>query len=111
MSMGFSRQESWNVLPCSPLGDLSDPGTELSSPVAPALQADSLPLSHWGSPIFLSFLFAGFILILQIELLKRFISDFVLGSPGTLFIHLVVFLINKANVKLGVVNVFRALRG
>ena len=30
-------------------GDLPDPGTEPVSPVAPALQADSLPLSHWGS--------------------------------------------------------------
>ena len=28
-------------------GDLSDSGAE---PASPALQADSLPLSHWGSP-------------------------------------------------------------
>ena len=26
--MRFSRQEYWSGLPCSPLGDLPDPGTE-----------------------------------------------------------------------------------
>ena len=28
LSMGFSRQEYWSGLPCPPLGDLPDPGTE-----------------------------------------------------------------------------------
>ena len=28
LSMGFSRQEYWSVLPCSPPGDLSNPGIE-----------------------------------------------------------------------------------
>ena len=27
-SLGFSRQEYWNVLPCLPLGDLPNPGIE-----------------------------------------------------------------------------------
>ena len=27
-SMGFSRQESWSVLPCPPPGDLPNPETE-----------------------------------------------------------------------------------
>ena len=49
--MGFSRQESWCGLPCPPPGDLPDPGIEPASPTAPALQADSLPLSHQGSSI------------------------------------------------------------
>ena len=31
-------------------GHLPGPGIEPMSPVAPALQADSLSLSHWGSP-------------------------------------------------------------
>ena len=48
-SMRFSRQEHWSGLPYSPLGDLPDPGIEPESPVAPALQVDSLLLSHWGS--------------------------------------------------------------
>ena len=50
LSMGFSRQEYWSGLPCPSPGDFSGPGTEPVSPAAPALQADSLPLSHQGSP-------------------------------------------------------------
>ena len=46
-SMGFSRQESWSGLPCPPPGNLPDSGLK---PVSPVLQADSLPLSHQGSP-------------------------------------------------------------
>ena len=47
LSMGFHRQEYWSGLPCPPPGDLPNPGIE---PVSPALQADSLPLHHLGSP-------------------------------------------------------------
>ena len=43
---GFSRQEHWSGLPSSPLGDLPDPEMELASATAPALQADTLPLSR-----------------------------------------------------------------
>ena len=50
LSMGFSGQEYWSGVPCPPPGDLPDPGIEPASPVSPALQVDSLPLSHWGSP-------------------------------------------------------------
>ena len=35
---------------CPPPGDLPDAGVEPVSPVAPALQADSLPLSYQGNP-------------------------------------------------------------
>ena len=49
LSKGSSRQEYWSELPCPPPGDLSDPGIEPESPATPALQADSLPLSHRGS--------------------------------------------------------------
>ena len=48
--MGFSRQEDWSELLGPPPGDLLDSGIEPLSPVAPVLQADSLPLSHQGSP-------------------------------------------------------------
>ena len=48
--MGFSRQEYWSGLPCPAPGDLPDPWVESKSPVSPALQADSLSLSHWGGP-------------------------------------------------------------
>ena len=37
LSMGFSRQEHWNGLPCSPPGDLPDPGIEPTSLMSPAL--------------------------------------------------------------------------
>ena len=50
LSMGFSRQEYCSRLPCPPAGTLPNPGTEPTSPVSPALQADSLLLSHQGRP-------------------------------------------------------------
>ena len=49
LSLGFPRQEYWSGLPSPPPGDLPDPGIEPTFPASPALQADSLPLSHWGS--------------------------------------------------------------
>ena len=48
LSVGFPRQEYWSGLPCPPPEDLPDPGIKLTSP---ALHADSLPLSHLGSPL------------------------------------------------------------
>ena len=48
LSMGFARQEYWNGLPCPPPGTLPNLGIK---PMSPALQVDSLPLSHWGSPV------------------------------------------------------------
>ena len=48
LSMGFSRKEHWSGLPCPPPGDHPSPGTEPRTPVSPALQVDSLPLSHQG---------------------------------------------------------------
>ena len=37
LSMGFSRQEYWSGLPCSPPGDLSHPGIEPTCLMSPAL--------------------------------------------------------------------------
>ena len=48
LSMGFSKQEYWSRLPCSPPRNLPQTGTEPTSPASPALQVDSLPLSPWG---------------------------------------------------------------
>ena len=42
LSVGFSRQEYWNTLPCPPLGDLPHPGIKPASPVAPVSQVNSL---------------------------------------------------------------------
>ena len=47
LSMGFPRQEYWSGLPFPSPEDLPDPGIE---PGFPTLQADSLLLSHQGSP-------------------------------------------------------------
>ena len=46
LAVGFSRQEYWSGLPCPPPRDLPNSGIE---PGSPALQADALLLSHWGS--------------------------------------------------------------
>ena len=47
--LGFFRQESWSGLPSPSPEDLPDPGIEPESPGSPALQTDSLPLSHQGT--------------------------------------------------------------
>ena len=47
-SVGFPRQEYWSGLPFPSPVYLPNPGIE---PISPALQADSLPLSHQGSPV------------------------------------------------------------
>ena len=46
---GILQARIWSGLPCPPSGDLSNPGIKSVSPVAPALQVDSLLLSHQGS--------------------------------------------------------------
>ena len=49
--MGFSRQEYWSGLPCSPPGYLPDPGIEPMSFKSPAYwQVGSLPLVPPGKP-------------------------------------------------------------
>ena len=47
LSMGFPRQEFWSGLLFPPPGDFPYTGVEFGSP---ALQVDSLPLRHQGSP-------------------------------------------------------------
>ena len=51
LSMGFSRREYWSGLPCSPPGDLPNPGIEPTFPVSLALQADSLSIEPPGKPV------------------------------------------------------------
>ena len=40
LSVGFSRQEYWSVLPCPPPGDLLGPGIEPVSLMSPALSGE-----------------------------------------------------------------------
>ena len=49
LSVRLPRQEYWSGLPFPPPLDLPDPGIE---PTSHALQVDSLPLSHQGSPVY-----------------------------------------------------------
>ena len=42
LSMRFPRQEDWSGLPCSPPGDLPDPGIKPASLMFPALAGRSL---------------------------------------------------------------------
>ena len=61
LSMGFSRQDYWSGLPCPPPGELLNPRIEFASPVSPALQVDSSPLTHQGSallPLYVSQIFS-----------------------------------------------------
>ena len=47
LSMGFSRQEYWSVLPFSSLGDLPDPEIE---PASPALAGEFFTAEPPGRP-------------------------------------------------------------
>ena len=51
LSMGFSRQEYWNGLPCPLPGDLPDPGIKLMSVMSPALTGGFSTISAtWEAP-------------------------------------------------------------
>ena len=66
LSMGFSRQECWSELLFPSPGHLPDSGIEPTSPVSPALQADSLPtelpgkLFSWSSRVHCMLLLSRF---------------------------------------------------
>ena len=51
--MGFFKQNYWSGLPLLPPGDLPHPAIDSTSPVSPALQADSLPAEPSGKPLYL----------------------------------------------------------
>ena len=53
LSMGYSRQEYWNELPCPPSRDLSNPGPE---PMSPALVGRFFTTEPPGKPIHVSIL-------------------------------------------------------
>ena len=51
LSMGFPKREYWAGFPLPSPADPPSPGIELEFPVSPAMQVDSSPLSHQGSPV------------------------------------------------------------
>ena len=50
LSMGFSRKEYWNGLPCPPPGDLPDPGIKPACLTSLHWQVSSLSLVPPGKP-------------------------------------------------------------
>ena len=54
VSMGFSRQESWRMLPCLPLGDLTNAGTEPTSLMSPQRAGSFFPTSTTTQITFLN---------------------------------------------------------
>ena len=52
LSTEFSRPGYWSGFSLPSPGDFSDPGIKPAPPASPALQVDSLPLSHLGSPAY-----------------------------------------------------------
>ena len=48
--MELSRPGHWSGFSIPSPGDFSDPGIKPVPPASPALQVDSLPLSHLGGP-------------------------------------------------------------
>ena len=50
LSMGFSGQEYWSVLPFPPLGELPSSGIGPMSIVSPALVGGYIPMSHLEGP-------------------------------------------------------------
>ena len=49
-SMGFSRQKYWSGVPLPSPYEQFRQLIKFASPTSPALQEDSLPLSHWEDP-------------------------------------------------------------
>ena len=52
LSMEFSRQEYWSVLPCPPPGNLPNPGIEPSSPALQASEPAGKPILSLGEHYF-----------------------------------------------------------
>ena len=48
---GILQARLLELVAMPPPGDLPKPGIKPVSPAGPALQEDSLRLSHWGSPV------------------------------------------------------------
>ena len=83
--MGFPRQEYWSELPSPSPGALLNLGIKPVPPSSPALQVDSLPLSHQGSPSYSCHFYQN---SLELELFVQahyFTPSIPGGSWGTLF--------------------------
>ena len=61
LSFGFSRQEYWSGLPCSPPGDHPNLGIK---PASPAVQEDYLPIEPPGRPKYMLTKYASLLLLI-----------------------------------------------
>ena len=50
---GILQARIWSRLQCLHPENLSNPGIESASLETPALQTNSLPMSHWGNPTYI----------------------------------------------------------
>ena len=78
LSKGFSRQEHWSGVPCSPLGDLPDPEIKPASLMSLHWQAGSLPPVQPGKPS----------AVYKSRLLLRTLLAEVDTDPGTPALHM-----------------------
>ena len=97
LSMGFSWQEYWNGLPCPSPRYLPNPGIKPTSSAAPALQADSLPLSHWGRPYMTALIILN--IINSVNPPEKFASVLLHAHTQTLFIYVSIIYLNALNTK------------
>ena len=65
---GILRQEYWSGLPCSPSGDLPDPGLESVSLVSCALAGGFFTTAPPGEPLFEAYFFTLPLGIVSVEL-------------------------------------------
>ena len=72
LSMGFPRQEYWSGLPFPSPGNLPNPGIQ---PESPAVQVDSLPLSHLGPNFYVLALYSMNLLNSPISLVGVFVDS------------------------------------
>ena len=83
LSMGFSRQEHWNGLPCPPPGDLTNP--EVEPLCLLHWQAGSLPLAPPGKPFLSAYCVATtvlFIIVIFIVAVGRLRLSAVCSGEG-----------------------------
>ena len=76
LSMGFSRQEYWNGLPCPPPGDLPNPGIQPESPnssASPAVAVGFLTTSTIWEAHRYTYIYTKYILFTQYIWLKYII--------------------------------------
>ena len=92
LSMGFSRQEYWNWMPCPPPWDLPDPGTEPVCLTFLRWQVGSSPLVPPGKPFTWHGVFKDLPVLLRVSTFSSFsrLNNMYTCTCHALFVHLSV---------------------